>query len=187
MGTSTRDLLGAALKQQLLSTPLDKVTVSGLTAAAGVNRQTFYYHFADVYELAAWVFDQEVAQHIMAHASYREWAQGYTTLLQYVQRNLDQVRAVMGSLSHRERERFFVDQFRRMMDAIVAELQGDLVLNPSDRQFVIDHYAATVLGHFLVWLAGGAKDDPVVLVANIQKILAGSVRESLERFAETPR
>ena len=76
MASTTRQLLSVALKDQLRSTPLDKVTVSSLTAQAGITRQTFYYHFADVYDLAVWVFEQEVANHIMEHASYSEWAKG---------------------------------------------------------------------------------------------------------------
>lgn len=144
MASTTRQLLSAALKDQLRTTPLDKVTVSGLTAQAGITRQTFYYHYADVYDLAVWVFEQEVANHIMEHASYSEWAKGYRTLLQYLQDNFEQAKAVLNSLGHRERDAFFLEQFRNMMEAIVTELEGDLVLTPEDRQFVVDHYAATV-------------------------------------------
>ena len=184
MASTTRQLLSVALKDQLRSTPLDKVTVSSLTAQAGITRQTFYYHFADVYDLAVWVFEQEVANHIMEHASYSEWAKGYRTLLQYLQDNFEQAKAVLNSLGHRERDAFFLEQFRNMMEAIVTELEGDLVLTPEDRQFVVDHYAATVLGHFLRWVSMRQKEDPRILVANIEKILHGTVRQSLERFSE---
>ncbi|WRS30720.1 TetR/AcrR family transcriptional regulator C-terminal domain-containing protein [Actinomycetaceae bacterium MB13-C1-2] len=184
MSSSTRDILGRILKDQLRTAPLDRITVSGLTSAAGINRQTFYYHFADVYDLAVWVFEQDVANHIMEHASYDQWAEGYRTLLQYMRQNYDQTLAVINSLDHRERDAFFLRQFRAMMSAIVTELQGDLVLSDEDRRFVIDHFAAIVLGHFLQWLVGGAKEDPDVLVPKIEMILRGTVRESLERFAK---
>lgn len=49
------------------------------------------------------------------------------------------------------------------MEAIVTELEGDLVLTPEDRQFVVDHYAATVLGHFLRWVSMRQKEDPGIL------------------------
>lgn len=184
MPLSTRELLSRALRQQLLTTRLNRVTVSSLSAQAGINRQTFYYHFADVYDLAVWVFEQEIANHVLDHASYGEWAEGYRTLLQYMQAHREQTQAVLNSISHQRRDEFFLGQFRSMMEAIVAELQGDIVLADVDRQFVIDHYASSIHGHFLRWLARDAQDDPDVLVANIQKILKGSVRESLERFAQ---
>ena len=37
--------------------PIDKITVKDLVEICGVNRQTFYYHFDDVYDLLEWVFE----------------------------------------------------------------------------------------------------------------------------------
>lgn len=184
MTATTRELLGAALKDALATTALDKVTVSRLSAEVGINRQTFYYHFADVYDLAAWVFEVEVANHIMAHATYDQWADGYRTLLNYMRDNFDQTLAVLNSLGHKQRDAFFLEQFRAMMRAIVAELEGDLVLAEEDRQFIIDHFAVIVLGHFLRWLTLNGREDPDVLVPRIEKIMRGNVRASLERFAK---
>lgn len=184
LAASTRELLGAALKDALRTTALDKVTVSRLSAAAGINRQTFYYHFSDVYDLAVWVFEVEVANHIMAHATYDQWADGYRTLLNYMRDNFDQMRAVLNSLGHKQRDIFFLEEFRAMMRAIVAELQGDLVLAEEDRQFIVDHFAVIVLGHFLRWLAMNGEEDPDVLVPRIEKIMHGNVRASLETFAK---
>lgn len=184
VASETRQKLATALKEQLQTAPIDRLTVSGLAAAAGINRQTFYYHFTDVYDLAVWVFDQDFANHIMAHATYDHWAQGYRSLLHYIRDNYTQSMAVLNSLTHRERDAFFLRQFQAMMTPIVAELQGDLVISDEDSRFVIDHYAATVLGHFLQWLSEGAREDPDVLAPKIEKILRGSVRQSLERFAQ---
>jgi len=175
--------LAVALKQALATTPLAKVTVSGLAAAAGVNRQTFYSHFSDVYDLARWVFATEVANHIMAHASYDQWADGFSELLNYMQQNHDQAYAVIRSLRHDELERFFHRSLRNMMQVIVGELDDGLTLRPDDREFVIDHYTLAVLGHLLHWLATDMRDNPYVLIERLEFVLHGSVRESLERFA----
>ena len=187
MACTTREQLGAALKEALSTAALDKVTVSKLSTAVGINRQSFYYHFADVYDLAVWVFEVEVANHIMAHANYDQWADGYRTLLNYMRENFDQTLAVLNSLGHKQRDAFFLEQFRAMMRAIVAELEGDLILEEEDRQFIIDHFAGIVLGHFLRWLTLNGQEDPDILVPRIEKIMRGNVRTSLERFAKGQR
>ena len=46
--------LALALRDALTTTPLSKVTVSGLTRTAGVTRQAFYYHFSDIRDLTGW-------------------------------------------------------------------------------------------------------------------------------------
>lgn len=181
--TPAKLALASALKDALATTPLAKVTVSGLAAAAGVNRQTFYAHFADVYDLAAWVFKTEIADHVMAHASYDDWADGFVRLLGYLQDHREQAFAVIRSLKHAELERFFYDTLRAMMAVIVAELEGELDLSASDRDFIIDHYTLAVVGHLQHWLSSGMAANPYVLVSNLESLMRGQVRSSLVRLA----
>lgn len=182
-GRSTRELLRDALKDELTRQPLDRVTVSSLCRRVGITRQAFYYHFSDVYQLAAWTFEEEIAKHIMQHATYDQWADGLKRMLIYLRSNQQQTYAAIGALSIQELEIFFLAQFRAMMRAIVAEIGGDITLRGNDRDFVIDHYALSILGHVLWWLSNRMQQDPHVLVARLEKILNGSVRQSLERFS----
>lgn len=211
-GRGARDASGAraalveALKRRLATTPLSKVSVAALAADAGVTRQAFYYHFDDVYDAATWVFTSEVADHVLAHAEYDLWADGFLRLLTYMRRHRPQVKAVLDSLTWVKTERFFYRVLRRMMRAIVAELEaaeaaeaaeasaagsagsgghGGFARRPlsdADREFVIQHYTLTVLGHLLHWLADGMKEEPGELVRRLEFVMRGHVRESLGRF-----
>ena len=53
--------LAEALCQLLETKTLEKITVKDIVARCGVNRQTFYYHFHDVYDLMRWIFEREAA------------------------------------------------------------------------------------------------------------------------------
>lgn len=44
--------------------PVEQISVSDLVEAAGKNRKTFYYHFADKRELAIWVFRYDLAEQL---------------------------------------------------------------------------------------------------------------------------
>ena len=57
MASSTKESLAAALKQLMNVKPIGKITVKELVEICGVNRQTVYYHFDDVYDLLEWVFE----------------------------------------------------------------------------------------------------------------------------------
>ena len=51
--------LAEALKNMMAEVPLDSISVTSLTKKCRVNRQTFYYHFHDIYDLLTLVFLNE--------------------------------------------------------------------------------------------------------------------------------
>ena len=48
---NTKKKLASALKQAMKKKPFGKITVSELIKTCGINRNTFYYHFEDIYAL----------------------------------------------------------------------------------------------------------------------------------------
>ncbi len=185
--TDTKESLARALKEQLAETSLERVTVSSLAQQVGITRQAFYYHFANVYELAAWLFQQEIADHIMAHATYAEWASGFEALLSYMRRHPTELAAVSASLSPGELERFFYSQFCAMMRAIVAELSEGQQVSERVRRSVVRHFAATVLGYLMRWLFTDMEEDPAHLVSELELLLRGQVRAALQTLSVRER
>ena len=49
MADITKNELSRALKRQLAAKALDNITIKDITDDCGLNRQTFYYHFHDIY------------------------------------------------------------------------------------------------------------------------------------------
>lgn len=103
--------------------------------------------------------------------------------MRYMQGHRDEVRAVLSSLGLADTERFLFGHLREMMQAVVAEVQGDLILTAADRDFVIDHFTLVALGHLLHWLAGDMRADPYRLVSNLEFAVHGTAAETLRRFA----
>ena len=62
MAPSTKLALANALKAQLQKKFLDDITVKELVEACEINRQTFYYHFQDIYDLLRWLLEHETAE-----------------------------------------------------------------------------------------------------------------------------
>ena len=55
----TEHRLTEALKSMMSELPLEEISVAALTRRCKVHRQTFYYHFNDIYDLLALVFLNE--------------------------------------------------------------------------------------------------------------------------------
>ena len=67
------------LKQMASEQALSSVTVSALCTKTGLSRSTFYYHFIDLYDLMAWIFDTEIILPLQNYLSTHEvgnWSYG---------------------------------------------------------------------------------------------------------------
>ena len=181
-----KERLARALRDALTTVPLSKVTVSGITRAAGVTRQAFYYHFSDIRDLTVWVFKREVADQIIAHTTYEDWSDGLLAMFVWMQKHPEETRCVVSSLGMEDLQIFLHKQLRAVMEPIVDQHSTDLPVTEDDRAFVTDHFTLAILGHVSQWLATGMSTDPYILTERIARVLDGQVRRSLEALAASP-
>ena len=77
----TKRELSAALRELLRQRPLSELRVRELTERCSLRRQSFYYHFKDVYDLFAWSVRQERALLLARLADCLTWREALLDLL----------------------------------------------------------------------------------------------------------
>ena len=88
MAQKTKASLARALKELVDEKPLAQITVTEIASRAGINRQTFYYHFKDIYELIGWIYQTEALEAVEGYVSCEAWQQGMLRFLEYIKENL---------------------------------------------------------------------------------------------------
>ena len=75
MAHTTKRTLSETLKKILQEKSLDKVTVVDIVEASAINRQTFYYHFQDIYDVLVWICRRQLVEPLERpdYASFEEW------------------------------------------------------------------------------------------------------------------
>ncbi|MBQ2853954.1 MAG: TetR/AcrR family transcriptional regulator C-terminal domain-containing protein [Oscillospiraceae bacterium] len=58
----TKAMFAQALLQTMETKELSKVRVLELCRLCGTDRQTFYYHFRDKYDLVAWIYESDLQE-----------------------------------------------------------------------------------------------------------------------------
>ena len=79
--------LAEALCQLLETKTLEKITVKDIVARCGVNRQTFYYHFQDIYDLLDKWLDRKKNQSFAMTQLTGSWTDRLKVLLHAMQEN----------------------------------------------------------------------------------------------------
>ena len=66
----TKQAIARGFKTLLLKKDFSKISVSDIAGQCGLNRQTFYYHFQDKYELLNWIYSVSYT-HLVCPCSWR--------------------------------------------------------------------------------------------------------------------
>lgn len=84
---NTKELLCDALISLSTKKPFSKITVSEIVTLCNINRKTFYYHFADVYDLLEWHLNNEIEKAISAFDPISDLNATITYSINYMNQN----------------------------------------------------------------------------------------------------
>ena len=97
MSQITKNALAASLKRLLSKKELSKITVTNITEECGVNRQTFYYHFKDIYDLMEYRMEREMKRVMEETMSQPDPEKALAQLYMYIMENQKHIRALSES------------------------------------------------------------------------------------------
>lgn len=185
MSSSTKDALGAALKKMMAVKPIDKITVKDLVEICGVNRQTFYYHFDDVYDLLEWVFEEDADKYLPREVVYERWREDVSMFFKYLIRNSDFALNVYNSPNRTYMLRFYKRKLQNCIRSFAIIVSKDMKIDRKDFEFVVEFYANCVVGVISQWLDLGMQLPAEVTVEQCLTVLDYSVENILKRFDQT--
>lgn len=174
----TKLLLHQSLLEMMKEYPLEKITVKDLCEKAGVNRATFYAHYADTEALLAEITDEVIAaiQNSMDNSSVLKTQQEIILeICQSILENKEYCEVLFGRYGD---EKFLV----RILDT--ARQQSITLwkkLNPKrDEAMMIKLYTFIAHGSIAIirlWVQGGMKESPAEIAGFIGRVSAGGLAE----------
>ena len=76
MSKLTQKAMAQAISDLLQTRTLDKITIKDITDACDLTRNTFYYHFHDVYDLLRWLFEEKSKEIMDRYEDQDDWEGG---------------------------------------------------------------------------------------------------------------
>jgi probable dihydroxyacetone kinase regulator len=180
----TKKLLAGSLKKFMAVKPLTKISVREIVEDCGVNRQTFYYHFQDIYDLVEWMFQQEAVMLLRKHDSLLTWEDGVLQLLQHIRKNRAVYLCVLNSLGYEHLTRFFSKDVHSLLMRIINQVADGLDVDDEYKEFVAHFYTVALTALVESWLVSLEDKDgsPEKLVRLIRITLQGNFESALERY-----
>jgi probable dihydroxyacetone kinase regulator len=188
MSLTTKRALAESFKKLLSKRSFDKITVKDIVEDCGVNRQTFYYHFHDIYDLIEWIF-QDAANSLNGDSiNYDDWASGLEALMKFLQENRMLILNAYNSISHEVVADYIKRGLRPYCLAIVKHQAAEIGQETAqeDVDFVTDVLTLAATGLVTEWIGRQMKsgDRALQMMNRLKTAMGGSIQLMLRNLDE---
>lgn len=178
----TKRLMADSLKKLMAQKPLNKISIREIVEDCGVNRQTFYYHFQDIYALLEWIINQEIVSVLEDTESFLTWQEAGLYLLKYLEKNSTIVLCALNSLGRSAIKKFLYADVVKVATQIITQISSDINVDEESFNHVVHYYSISFGALLEDWLSNGMKRSPEEVIDIIDTIASGTARTALERF-----
>lgn len=180
----TKQAIADAFIRLLNQYPLEKITVKNIVETCGINRNTFYYHYQDIYALLEDIFEREAEKAIAISGNYENWQEGFVESAHFALENKRAIYHIYNSINRDQLERYLFRVTEHMMVDFVRQQATGLTVAEEDIRYIALFYKHALVGIVLEWVQDGMKIEPEPAIARLGQIFNGNIRSTLERIAK---
>ncbi|MGI6737425.1 MAG: TetR/AcrR family transcriptional regulator C-terminal domain-containing protein [Anaerovoracaceae bacterium] len=175
MAEITKEALADTLMEMLQEKPLDQITIRELSERCTISRNTFYYHFHDIYELVEWIFVRQAQRIVSRYDAPEQWGEGIRAAMEYVYRQREMIYHVYNTVRREQLERYLYDTLGEIMYGHVTALTRGLRIEEKYLRMIIDAMKYALVGWALHWIDEGMQEEPAAALRELHALLDGAV------------
>lgn len=180
----TKEMIRRTFVKQLNEHPFSKVTVKSIVEECEMNRNTFYYHYADIYEVLAEVFETELEKVVNKYSENASWEECFNLAVKSALDNKAAVYHIYNSIKREELEKYIFNIAGTLMNRLVINKSQGIEAKEQDIHIVAKFLQCALTQMVISWIAGGMLENPYELIERIGRLFDGSIERALERSAE---
>lgn len=174
----TKKLLADSLKSIMANKALNKIAIREICEESGYNRQTFYYHFEDIYDLVKWMFREDTEMLLQQTENLLFWQESLLQLFQYIESNRAVCLCALESMGRVYLKRFFSDVISNAVFVMGKELP---VESKKYMEFLAKYYTVAMVGLLESWVLGELDETPEQVVEYFSTIVNDQYQGAIQR------
>ncbi len=165
----------------LLSTkPFDKITIRDIVEVCGINRNTFYYYYSDIYDLLEEIFTNKINEMIEAHKSGKSWVTSFIKIANEAYEHKKMIYNICSSRSYEYLENYMYRACNQVVVEVVRNIAEDMNVPDADIEFIASFYEYGFVGVLSEWFKTGMREDPLELASQLW-LVVDNMRYALKR------
>ena len=145
--SETKLKMAQALKKLVNYKTFSKITVGDIITECGLNRNSFYYHFENMFDLLYWTYDQEIQNIVAAFQNANaDYTQSFEFILSYIDQNINLCQAAYESLGENDLENMIERDLKLFLTVSVAHITEELKIEISEdyKNFLVFNFSPMV-------------------------------------------
>lgn len=151
----TKNKLSAALKKLMKKKDFQKITINELVQEAKLNRNSFYYHFDNIFDLLKYTFDNDTIK-IIKKTRYDNYDIKKTIyfIMDYIDRNKSFCICAYKSLGTAELKKFLRNNLGDIIVVIIDEVidRNGFRISEDFRNYIIYSHTELIATHIIGYL-----------------------------------
>lgn len=170
MRQKTETMLCVAFMELLKKYPFSKITIQKLAGQCGVNRQTFYYHFDNIYDLMSKAFEYELVHESRIYEGVN-WEYVMSSFLHWLKEHRTIIRNILANAE--------LPYLKRAMHPLIARSISCGGFSQKDTQFIekeqedfrINFLTIGITQYVLEWIESDFREPIEDMVAHMSWLL----------------
>ena len=184
MSHLTQKAIKASFVKLLNQRPFDKITVKDIVEDCGINRNTFYYYYQDIYALLEEILEDEAVSALRAEVTYTSLQEGIVQSARFALENKRAVYHIYNSINREQLERYLLRVVGNLIQEYVSKRRSGRSVGETDVRLITDFYKHAIVGIMMEWLERGMQDDPEAAIYRLGQLLEGEPERALKRAEE---
>ncbi len=179
---TTKRTIEASLRKLLQDKALDEITVKDLVEDCGISRQTFYYHFQDIYGVVEWRF-QQVTQKLLERSEGQNRKKMIELLLDLMKENKVLLLNTYRAFDRSYLERYLTRWSKPLLSRIINERAQKYRIDEDALDFIVDIYVFGLVNILLNWMDRGMASSVVDRLDYFYILLDKGLDDALRNFS----
>lgn len=173
----TKKALALSLKKAMRHKNFSKITVKEIIQDCGVNRNTFYYHFDDIYALLRWMLTEEAIEVVKHFDLLVDYEDAIRFIMDYVGENDYIISCAYDAIGRDEMKRFFYSDFIAITSSLInnADEKAQKHLEPEFKDFLANFYTEALAGTLVDWAREKHIKDKEKIILYLKTIIETSL------------
>ncbi len=179
---TTKKAIADGFKALMAKKPFEKITISDITSFCGLNRQTFYYHFQDKYELLNHIFYNEVITIMNSELTFENWSDKLLEVLVVIKNSSKFYSNALNTEYGNEFRNYLFSVSTDIFNSIIDKITQGYYLEPLDKQFISEFFSYGIAGTIIKWVTTGMKKSPESIVLNMKNLVNDCKNLAVSRY-----